>query len=159
MRNRTQVQCTQIENAKQPTTILFEEKKFFFSNLNFKTNKIIYKNSNFFHNNDKKIVISKEFHEWLESIRETLGPEKYRIWLENVRSQTSHSKKFQDWLPIPLPIENDYNQNLNQYNDFESKINDMEGEILSVFPKTRLDDTFEVRFEYYKIFIVIILIN
>ncbi|XP_033218254.1 uncharacterized protein LOC117173722 [Belonocnema kinseyi] len=77
------------------------------------------------------------FQQWLESIRETLDPEMYRLWLEEVRLATYYSKKFQDWLPLPVT-----NQNLNiqQFYDFEPKINDMEREVPSAFPRSEIDE-------------------
>lgn len=73
-----------------------------------------------------------------------MGPKKYPLWLESIRSQTSHSKKFQEWLPIPIPNINDQIPNFYQPMDFNSKINDMKGEVFSEFPKSQFDDTSEV---------------
>ena len=69
----------------------------------------------------------------------------YRLWLEEVRFTTSYSKKFQDWLPLPLPSQH---SNMQYFSDFESKINDMEREILSAFPESELDvQPLEVKFK------------
>ena len=60
----------------------------------------------------------------------------YRLWLEEVRLTTSHSKKFQDWLPPQLPA---LNHNY-QPSDFGAKVTDMEDEILSAFPQPEVEE-------------------
>lgn len=58
---------------------------------------------------------------------------------------TFYSKRFQDWLP--LPVQN-HNLNIQQFSDFEPKINDMEREVLSAFPRSELDEQpFGVKFK------------